>query len=141
MARSEIIECKLPKGRKWSDPEVIKENSPYGEKYGGTNYNQYGKYCYFYPIGNDLYIKGMFSYQHRGKYRYNDYGHYRDYYVEDWFFDKNVIVKLTNYKNLTALEADEVIGECVVAQSMIHTVWNKLGLRQGYMEPMLKDLN
>ena len=25
MARSEVVECKLPKGRKWSDKEVIKE--------------------------------------------------------------------------------------------------------------------
>lgn len=137
MAKSEIIECKLPKGRKWSDPEVIKENSPYGRKYSGTNYNQYGKYCYFYPIGDDLYIKGMFSYEKLVSYQSKWFTTPTIY----WNFGKNVIVKLTNYRDLTAIEVDEVIGECAVAQSMIHTVWNKLGLRQGYVEPILRDLN
>ena len=136
MARSEIVECKLPKGRKWSDSDVIKMDSPYGSKYHHQYYNEYGKYCYFYPIDNDLYIKGMFSYQKKARFKHKD-----GYYTEDWVLDKNIIVKLTNYKDLTAIEADSVIGECAVAQSMIHTVWNKLGLNQGYMIPILNDLN
>ena len=61
MTRSEVVECKLPKGRKWSDKEAIKETSPYCARYGGQLYYPHGKYCYFYPIGEDLYIKGMFS--------------------------------------------------------------------------------
>lgn len=136
MAKSEIVECKLPKGRKWSDSDVIKINSPYVRRYGGQTYNQYGKYCYFYPIDDDLFIKGMFSYQKKVSYQSERF----DTPTFFWKPYKNVIVKLTNYKNLTALEADEIIGECAVAQSMIHEVWNKLGLRQGYVEPILRGL-
>lgn len=132
--QSVIVECKLPKKRKWSDPDVIKMDSPYSTFYK-YNRNEYGKYCYFYPIDNDLYIKGMFSYQKKARFKHMD-----GYYTEDWVLDKNVIVKLTNYKNLTAIEADSIIGECTIVQSMVHTVWDKLGLRQGYMVPVLKDL-
>ena len=133
--KSVIIECKLPKGHKWTDSDVIKESSPYCTTYGHKLYAPHGKYCLFYPIDNDLYIKGMFFYQKKARFKHMD-----GYYTEDWVPDKNVIVKLTNYKNLTAIEADSVIGECTVAQSMIHAVWDKLGLRQGYMVPILRDL-
>lgn len=133
--QSVIIECKLPKGRKWSDQNVIKMDSPYTSFYKYAR-NEYGKYCYFYPIDNDLYIKGMFSYQRKAQFKHTD-----GYYIEDWMLDKNVVVKLTNYKSLAAIEADNIIGECASAQSMIHTIWNKLGLRQGYMVPILRDLN
>lgn len=113
-----IVECKLPKGYKWNDECVIKEPSPYGLGSG------YGKHCYFYPIGEDLYIKGMFS-----------------KLIKEERKIKNVVVKLPDYKSLTAIQACEILTECVNAYSMIHTVWNKLGLRQGYMTPILKDLN
>ena len=43
MVKSEVVECKLPKGRKWSDKEVIKETSPYCTRYGGQLY-QYRNY-------------------------------------------------------------------------------------------------
>ena len=115
---SVIIECKLPKGYKWSDSDVIKELSPYGVG------SFYGKYCCFYPIDNDLYIKGMFSKSIKEEGRI-----------------KNVIVKLTNYKNLTANNAWEILTGCTYAYSMIAIVWYKLGLRLGFMTPILKDLN
>lgn len=123
MAKSEIIECKLPKGRKWSDREVIKETSPYFAKYGGQLYYPHGKYCYFYPIGEDLYIKGMFSKADKSKQE-----------------TVNIPVKLTNYKNLTGIKAWSLLSEQVFTESMILSVWNKLGIRLGFTVPVLKDL-
>lgn len=123
MAKSEIIECKLPKGRKWSDEGVIKETSPYCARYGGQLYCPHGKYCCFYPVGEDLYIKGMFSKADKDKQKIVD-----------------VIVKLTNYKNLTGVEAWNILSEQVFTESMILNVWNKLGLRLGFTIPILKDL-
>ena len=38
MAKSEVVECKLPKGKKWSDKEVIKETSPYCARYDSQLY-------------------------------------------------------------------------------------------------------
>lgn len=115
---SVIAECRLPKGYKWNDEYVIKEPSPYGVGSG------YGKYCYFYPIDDNLYIKGIFSKP-----------------IKEERKIKNAIVKLPDYKSLTANQACEILTECASAYSMIHTVWNKLGLRQGYMVPILRDLN
>ena len=123
MAKSEVVECKLPKGRKWSDEGVIKETSPYCARYGGQLYCQHGKYCCFYPVGEDLYIKGMFSKADKDKQKIVD-----------------VIVKLTNYKNLTGVEAWSILAEQVFTESMILNVWNKLGLRLGFTIPILKDL-
>lgn len=122
MAKSEIIECKLPKGRKWSDPNVIKELSPYCGKYSHKVYAPYGKYCLFYPIGHDLYVKGMFH-RYENKKRVN------------------ISVKLVNYKNLTGIEAWNILSGKVISESMILDAWNKLGLRLGFMTPILKDLN
>lgn len=124
MARSEVVECKLPKGRKWSDKEVIKETSPYCVRYGGKLYYPHGKYCYFYPIGEDLYIKGMFSKADKSKQEIVD-----------------IPVKLTNYKSLTGIEAWTLLSEQVFTESTILNVWNKIGLKQGYMVTILKDLN
>lgn len=121
--KSEIIECKLPKGRKWSDEETIKETSPYSVKYGSQLYCPHGKYCCFYPIGEDLYIKGMFSKADKDKQKIVD-----------------VIVKLTNYKNLTGVEAWNILSEQTPTESMILNVWNKLGLHLGFTYPILKDL-
>ena len=115
MAKSEVVECKLPKGRKWSDKEVIKENSPYCAIYGGQLYCPHGKYCYFYPIGEDLYIKGMFSKVDKSKQEI-----------------VNIPVKLTNYKNLTGIEAWTLLSEQVLTESMVLSVWNKLGIRLGF---------
>lgn len=123
MAKSEIVECKLPKGRKWSDEEVIKESSPYSAKYGAQLFCPHGKYCCFYPIENDLYVKGMFSKMDKDKQKV-----------------VNIPVKLTNYKNLTGIEAWNILSEQVFTESMILSVWNKLGLRLGFAVPMLKDL-
>lgn len=123
MAKSEIIECKLPKGRKWSDKEVIKESSPYCAIYGGQLFCPHGKYCYFYPIENDLYIKGMFNKEDKDKQKIVD-----------------IVVKLTDYKNLTGVEAWNILSEQAFTESMILSVWNKLGLCLGFTIPMLKDL-
>lgn len=123
MAKSEIVECKLPKGRKWSDKEVIKESSPYSVKYGGQLFCPHGKYCCFYPIENDLYIKGMFSKMDKDKQKV-----------------VNIPVKLTNYRNLTGVEAWSLLSEQVFTESMILSVWNKLGLCLGFTVPILKDL-
>lgn len=114
--QSVIIECKLPKGYKWSDDSVIRKSTSYGT---GTGY---GKYCLFYPIDNDLYIKGMFhKYENRKRI--------------------NISVKLTNYRSLTGIEAWDILSGKVISESMILDVWNKLGLRLGFMVPVLKDLN
>ena len=102
MVKSEIVECKLLKGRKWSDKEVIKETSPYCTRYGGQLYCPHGKYCYFYPIGEDLYIKGMFGKADKGKQEI-----------------VNIPVKLTNYKNLTGIDAWNLLSEQVFTESMI----------------------
>lgn len=123
MAKSEIVECKLPKGRKWSDEEVIKESSPYSAKYDGQLFCPYGKYCCFYPIENDLYIKGMFSKMDKDKQKV-----------------VNIVVKLTNYKNLTGIEAWNILSEQVFTESMILNVWNNLGLRLGFTIPILKNM-
>lgn len=124
MVRSEVIECKLQKGRKWSDKEVIKETSPYCARYDAQLYCPHGKYCYFYPIGEDLYIKGMFSKVDKSKQEI-----------------VNIPVKLTNYKNLTGIEAWTLLSEQVLTESMVLSVWNKLGIRLGFTVPVLKDLN
>lgn len=121
--KNEIIECRLPKGRKWSDKEVIKETTPYCARHGGQLYCPHGKYCYFYPIGEDLYIKGMFSKADKGKQGI-----------------VNIPVKLTNYKNLTGIEAWNLLSKQVFTESMILSVWNKLGIRLGFTVPILKDL-
>lgn len=123
MVRSEVVECKLPKGRKWSAKEVIKETSPYCARYGGQLYCPHGKYCYFYPIGEDLYIKGMFSKVDKSKQEIVD-----------------IPVKLTNYKNLTGIEAWNLLSKQVFTESMILSVWDKLGIRLGIIVPILKDL-
>lgn len=122
--KSGIIECKLPKGRKWSDKEVIKETSPYSTKYGGQLFCPHGKYCCFYPIENDLYIKGMFNKVDKDKQKI-----------------VNIVVKLTDYKSLTGVEAWNILSEQVFTESMILNVWNKLGLRLGFTVPILRDLN
>ena len=124
MAKSEIIECKLPKWRKWHDEEVIEETSPYCARYGGQLFYPHGKYCCFYPIENDLYIKGMCSKVDKDKQKV-----------------VNIVVKLTDYKNLTGVEAWNILSRQPFAESMILDVWNKLGLRLGFMVPILKDLN
>lgn len=123
MTRSEIVECRLPKGRKWSDKEVIKESSPYCAIYDGQLFCPHGKYCYFYPIENDLYIKGMFNKEDKDKQKIVD-----------------IVVKLTDYKNLTGVEAWNILSEQAFTESMILSVWNKLGLCLGFTIPMLKDL-
>ena len=122
--KNEIVECKLPKGKKWSDEEVIKETSPYCAKYHGQLYCPNGKYCYFYPIGEELYVKGMFGKVDKNKQKIVD-----------------IVVKLTDYKNLTGVEAWSTLSEQVFSESMILNVWNKLGLRLGFMVPILRDLN
>lgn len=123
MAKNKIIECKLPNGRKWSDKEAIKETSPYCARYGGQLFCPHGKYCCFYPIENDLYIKGMFNKVDKDKQKIVD-----------------IVVKLTDYKDLTGVEAWSLLSEQVFTESMILSVWNKLGLRLGFTIPILKDL-
>ena len=124
MARSEVVECKLPKGRKWSDKEAIKETSPYSARYGGRLCCPHGKYCYFYPIEEDLYIKGMFSKVDESKQKI-----------------VNIPVKLTDYKNLTGIEACNLLSKQAFTESIILSVWNKLGIRLGFTVPILKCLN
>lgn len=114
---NDLIDAKLPRGYKWSDSAVIKEPSPYVG-------SSFGKYCYFYPVDNDLYIKGMFHNYDKDKHKI-----------------VNVIVKLANYKALTAVEAINVLcKDVVVAHNTIFTVWNKLGLPLGLIQPVLRPL-
>ena len=52
----------------------------------------------------------------------------------------NIPVKLTNYKNLTGIEVWNLLSEQAFTDSMILSVWNKLGIRLGFTVPILKDL-
>lgn len=112
-----LVEAKLPKGYKWSDTIVIKETSPYIR-------SSFGRYCYFYPIKDDLYIKGMFHNYDKEKHKV-----------------ANIVVKLTSYKQLTATEAISILcQDVVIAHAMIFTVWKKLGLPLGLIQPVLRPL-
>ena len=53
----------------------------------------------------------------------------------------NIPVYLTNYKNLTGIEAWTLLSEQVLTESMVLSVWNKLGIRLGFTSPVLKNLN
>ena len=53
----------------------------------------------------------------------------------------NIPVKLTNYKNLTGIEAWSLLSEQVFTESMILSVWNKLGIRLGFTVPILRCIN
>lgn len=48
---------------------------------------------------------------------------------------------LNNYKNYTAIQVNVNYELCYnpLIQSIICEVWNELGLRQGYTEPVLRD--
>ena len=65
---------------------------------------------YFYAIGNDLYIK-----QTEGRHKAH-------------------LARIENYKELTAVEVTPYLGSDIVI------VWRKLGLRQGHVEPVLKEI-
>lgn len=118
-----LTEAKLPKGYKWSDRNVIEKNSPYASKHGSTTFAPYGKYCLFYPIGSDLYIKGMF----------HKFDHDKRRIV-------NVVAKLSDYKSLTAIEAIDLLELATASQGMIMEVWHDLGLPLGLVQPCLKPL-
>ena len=45
------------------------------------------------------------------------------------------------YKNLTGIEAWTLLSEQVLTESMVLSVWNKLGIRLGFTSPVLKNLN
>jgi hypothetical protein len=114
---NDLIEAKLPKSYKWNDDAVIKETSPYIR-------SSFGRYCYFYPIEDDLYIKGMLHNYNKEKHKVS-----------------NIVVKLTNYKQLTATKAINILcQDVVIAHSMIFTVWKKLGLTLGLIQPVLRPL-
>ena len=51
----------------------------------------------------------------------------------------NIPVKLTNYKNLTGIEAWTLLSEQVFTESMILSVWDKLGIHLGFIVHVLKD--
>ena len=53
----------------------------------------------------------------------------------------NIPVKLTNYKSLTGIEAWSILSEQVFTESMVLSVWNKLGIRLGFTVPILRCLN
>ena len=53
----------------------------------------------------------------------------------------DIPVKLTNYKNLTGIEAWNLLSKQVFTESMILNIWNKLGLHLGFTYPILRDLN
>lgn len=108
---------KLPKGLKWSDSRVITKHEP----------NLVNPTISFYPYGNDLYIRGLYLIYTK------DSG--------DKVHQRKPIVVLNNYKNYTAIQVNidyEFYRDPLISY-IICEVWNELGLRQGYTEPILKD--
>ena len=110
-------ESKLPKGLKWSDSCVITKREP----------NLVNPTILFYPHKDNLYIKGLYL-----TYTKDSNGKVHQH--------KPVVV-LNNYKNYTAIQVNIEYELCYnpLIQSVICEVWNELGLRQGYTEPILKD--
>lgn len=110
-------ESKLPKGLKWSDSCVITKREP----------SLVNPTILFYPYKDNLYIKGlylMYTKDSNGK-----------------VHQHKPVVVLNNYKNYTAIQVNIKYELCYnpLVQSVICEVWNELGLRQGYTEPILKD--
>lgn len=108
---------KLPKGLKWSDSCVITKRES----------NLVNPTISFYPYGDDLYIKGLYL-----TYTKDSGGRVHQ---------RKPIVVLNNYKNYTAIQVNVNYELCYnpLIQSIICEVWNELGLRQGYTEPVLRD--
>ena len=100
---------KLPKGRKWTESDVITKKDS----------NLLQPKIQFYPIGSDLYIKGLYIFSKK----------------KDGKWKREIpVVKLQNYRNTTASQINREYDIPVLIQSMICTVWRELGLRQGFME-------
>lgn len=102
-------ESKLPKGRKWTDGEVITRKD--------TNLMQ--SKIQFYPIGDDLYIKGLCI-----------------RYKKDTNKKEIPVLVLRGYRNTTAAQINMEYNIPVLVQNIICTVWRELGLRQGLMVSM-----
>lgn len=99
----------LPKGRKWSDDGVITKKDP----------NLMQPKILFYPIGTDLYIKGLYI-----------------RYKRDTNKKEIITVVLHDYRNTTAAQINMEYDIPVLIQSMICIVWRELGLRQGFVASM-----
>ena len=112
-----LKESRLPKGLKWTDGCVITKQ----EK------NLVNPTIQFYPYGDDLYIKGLYLIYSKDK----DGKHHC----------KKPVVVLNSYKQYTAIQVCVDYDFCYnpLLQSIICSVWNELGLRQGYTEPILRD--
>lgn len=100
-----LQEAKLPKGQKWTDSEVITKK----------NANLILSKMQFYPIGDELYIKGV-GYRIR----------------KDTGKREILTVILPNYKSKTASQVHIECNVPVIMQSTICDVWRELGLRQGF---------
>lgn len=100
-----LEETKLPKGRKWTDESVITK----------VDKNLMQSKIQFYPIDNDLYIKGLYIRYKKGTNK-----------------GEVPIMVLHNYKNTTAAQFNAEYNISILIQSMICTVWRELGLRQGF---------
>ena len=105
---NQLKEAKLPKGRKWTDEAVITKKDP----------NLMQPKIQFYPIGDDLYIKGFYI-----------------RYKRETSKKEIPVVVLPNYRNTTAAQINTKYEIPVLLQSMICTVWRELGLKQGLILP------
>ena len=119
---SDLVEAKLPKGRKWTDEDVIIVKNK--EIIGGR--------ISFYPVGDNLYTKGLWVKFKKavGKTKESGYSYHSEFPT----------ILIENYKALTAVEVNTRYEFSPLLQGIICMVWRRLGLRQGYMVPLLRDL-
>lgn len=97
---------KLPKGYKWTDEAVITK----------IDNNLNNKKVQFYPIGNDLYIKGFYIIYNKttGK--------------------KSIpVTVIPKYKDYTASQFNRKFDVPIIMQNMICQVWRELGLPLGFV--------
>lgn len=106
---------KLPKGYKWSD----------GKKYykkGGKR--SFAETWYFLIAGDDLYIKcGNGS-----------------PFMPGMNINESQFVRIINFRVITAVDFLSKINISIFFDDCIHSFWNEQGLRQGYVEPVLREL-
>lgn len=102
----------MPTGYKWRD------GTKYHIKAGRWND---AETCYFLAIGNDMHIKYT-------------------------FWGRNTMIRIEQFRELTAndaLSANDVmqqLSSSPLFETAIRTEWKKYGLRQGYVEKILRDI-
>lgn len=106
----------LPKGYKWSDGKKYQYKAV-GNKSSSETY-------IFLPVGDDLYIKGMAL---AGTSKAN----------------KSSLFYIKNFREKTAAEItiDFSYPDGVFFCNCIHKFWKEQGLRQGLVDPILRDLS